>query len=147
MNGELTNDGAVELVAYDGDGLIAVENAGLEGQGVKRYALAVLEKQESGHRPDTRILGNHLAFVHVDLVEGSLGEFGRQLVHGGRDRPAGACCVPVSYDAESQMNGTQTTPSREKVNHDQTVLGFAAHDFLELGIAIFSVMSASAFIF
>ena len=57
---------------------------------------------------------------------------------------------PVVYrlvTMESLMNETQTTPSREKVNHDQTALGFNVHDVLELGIAIFSVTSASAGIF
>src|ERR1700679_3304111 len=35
MDGELTDDGAVEFVTQDGDGFFSFENAGLEGEGVK----------------------------------------------------------------------------------------------------------------
>src|SRR6185437_7277038 len=45
MDRELADDGAVEFVADNGDGLVAVDDAGFEGQGVEGDALAVLEQR------------------------------------------------------------------------------------------------------
>src|SRR5579863_1661936 len=42
LDGEFADDGAVELVADDGDGLVVVDHAGFEVEGVEGHALAIL---------------------------------------------------------------------------------------------------------
>ena len=64
MDRELADDGAVEFVADDGDGLVAVDDARFQGQGVEGDALTVLEQRG--------IVDTGFAEEVIDIVAGEI---------------------------------------------------------------------------
>jgi hypothetical protein len=62
--GELSDDGPVEFIADNGNGLVVVDDAGFEGQGVEGDAPTVLE--------DRRIIDAGMAKEIVDVIAGKI---------------------------------------------------------------------------